>query len=117
MHSATIVRVLITLAKEGPEKISLFKKHLVTVIDHTPTITHNHRDRSDFITDASMGTTLTGQDHTIDLNMTEAQVTTGDMHTALYHTLAVAHDTHPQTDTLEGTLAGTPHTITDIINS
>ena len=71
--------------------------------DHTTSITETVRE-----------TALTGQDHTIKLNVTKAPVSTGDMHPALYPTTTAACNTLPQTDALGGTPMGTPtHTVTD----
>ena len=66
------------------------------------------------IIDTCKGTTLTGQSHMINLNVTEAPVITGDMHHALYHATIMAYGIHPQTGTPKGTLTGTPHTVTDV---
>ena len=115
MYNATIAAVLVTLPRTAHRKFP-HQKHLVMVIDHTPTIvTTTGTDHTHSIMDTGKGTPLTGQDHTIDLNMTEVPVTTGEMHPTLYHATAVAHNIHLQTDTPEGTLAGTSHTVTDVI--
>ena len=57
---------------------------------------------------------LIGQDHTINLNVTEVPVTTGNMQPALYHTTTVACVTHPLTDTPEDMPEGTPHIMTAV---
>ena len=114
MHSATIVTVLVTLPRTAQRKCP-HQKHFITVIDHTLTIAATAEAFHTLsITDVGRVTTLTGQGHTTDLNVTETPVTTGDIHPALYHTTAVACDIHPETDTQEGTHTGTPHTITDV---
>ena len=56
---------------------------------------------------------MTGQDHTIDLNMAEVPVATRDMHPTPYSTTAAVYNTHPQTDTVEDTLTEIPHMIKD----
>ena len=85
------------------------------MIDYTPTIaTATEIGHTLSITDAGKGTTLTGQDHTININVTEAPVTTGDTHSVLYNATKAAHDIHPQTDIPKGTPTGTPHTVTDV---
>ena len=115
MCSATMVLVLVTLPRTAQRKFP-HQKHLIIIIDHTPTIAATtETGHTSLITEAGKGTTLTGQDNTIYLNMTEAPVTTRDMHPALYHTTTAACDIHPQTDTLEGTPVETPCTITDTI--
>ena len=68
------------------------------------------------ITDAARGTTLTGQDHTINPNVMDAPAATGDMHHAFYHATAAAYDINSQTDSPEGTPTGTPCTITGVIH-
>ena len=85
-------------------------------IDHTPThiiITMAETDHSPSITDTAKGPILTGQDHTINLNMTEAPVPIRDTYPTLFPTTAVACNIHPQTDTLEDTLTGTSYTAID----
>ena len=75
---------------------------------------HNHRDRShSFHHRHSQGNCFdrSGSHHQI--NVTEAPVTSGDMHPVLYPTITPAQNTLPQTDTLGDTPAGTSHTITD----
>ena len=85
------------------------------MIDHTPTIaTASQTGHNLSITDIAKGTTLTGQDQTIDLNMTEAPVTTGDINLTIYHATTVAYDIHPQPDTPEDNPKGTPSTFTDL---
>ena len=85
------------------------QEHITTVIDYAPTIVATAEIVHTLsITDAGKGTTLTCQDHTINLNMTEAPVTTADMHPTLYHVTATACNTHPQKDTLEGSPTGKP---------
>ena len=103
--------------QDCPEKISLSE----TPHYHDRSHSHhscNHRDRShSFYHTYRQGNHLTGQDHTINLNVTKASVTAGDMHPTVYHATTVVQDIHPKTDTPEGTPAGTPHTITDVTHS
>ena len=98
-------------AQDCPEK-SPHQEHLAMAVGHAPThiiITAMGTNHSPSITD-------TGQDHTIDLNVTEAPVTTRDMHPAPYLATTAVHNIHPQTDTLEDTPTGIPYTITDTIH-
>ena len=86
MCSATTVMALVISSRTAQTKFPQ-QEHLITMIDHTPThimITTAERNHSLSITDTAKETTLTGQDHTINLNATEAPVTTGHMHSTLY---------------------------------
>ena len=70
---------------------------------------YNYRDRlQSFHPRCNQGSHLTGQDNTIDLNVTEALATTGGTHS----TTTTTHNTHSLTVTLGDTPARTPHTIT-----
>ena len=76
---------------------------------------HNHscRDRAhSFHHRQTKETALTGQDHTINPSATEAPVTTGCMHPALYLITTSVLITPLQTGTLEEPTAGIPHTTT-----
>ena len=99
-------------AQDCPKKISSSEKPHHHDRSHAHFSYNAETGHTASITDTGKGTNLKGQDHTIDLNMTEAPVTIGDTH-SFYHTTAVAHNIHPQTDTLEGTPTGIPHTVTD----
>ena len=65
-----------------------------------------------FITDAARKTASTGQDHAIDLNATEAPVSTGRHKSHSVSPTAVAHVTDPPADLLADTPTRTPCTIT-----
>ena len=76
-------------------------------------ITNAGTDHNLSITNAARETTLTGQDHMINLNIAEAPATTRDTHPTPYSTTTAAHNTHLRTETLSNTPTGTPHTVTD----
>ena len=92
------------------------QEHLITMIDHISThiiITTAQTDYTPSITDTAKGITLTGQDHTINLNLWQ------NLQYLLETNIpqpAVAHDIHPQIDTIEDTPSGTLHIVTDEIH-
>ena len=99
MHSATSTTVFIILPRTAQRKFP-HQEYIVTMTNHALTdviITTTDTGQTPFITDVASRTTLTGQDHTIDLNVTEAPVTTGNMHPTLYPTFAAACNIHPKT--------------------
>ena len=105
-------------SQDCPEKIPP-SRNLIPMMVCAPAhtmIATAETDHTPSITDAANVTALTGQDHTIDLNTTEAPVTTGEMHLTLYPTATVACDTLPYTDALGDTPVDTPYTVTDTTN-
>ena len=88
----------------------------ITTINCIPTHVRKANVETDhtlFITDTANETTLTSQDYTIDLNMTEVVVTIRDVHPTLYPTITAAHNTHQLTDALRYTPIGISHGATD----
>ena len=115
MCSATTVMDVVTSSWTAQQEFP-HQEHLITMIDCAPShtmVTTTETDHTLSTTDTAEDTTLTGQNHTINLNMTEASVTTRDIHPTLYPTTTAAFDTHPLTDSLGDTPTGTPHTVTD----
>ena len=107
--------ILVTLPRTANRQFP-HEKHLITMIDHSPThtiATTAETGHTPSITDTGKETILTGQDHTINLYVTEFPVSTGYMHPSLYHTTTATCNIHPQADTLECTPKGTPCTVTD----
>ena len=91
-----------------PQKLP-HEGHPIIVIDLTPTCiiaTATGTGHAPPITDAAKGTTLIGQDHTIDPSMTEDPVTTRGMHPTLYLITTAILKTPLQTANLEDTPAG-----------
>ena len=114
MHIATSATALVILPRTAQRKFP-HQEHLVTTIDCAPThmtIAAAEADPHLSITNTTKETASTGQDHTIDLNVTETAVTTGNIHPAFYTATAAAHETHPLADAVGDTPAGICHTVT-----
>ena len=113
-NSATTVMILVILPKTSLRKL-LYKGDPVNIVDLTPT----HTITAEFgtghipsITDTARGTALRGQDDVIESSFTEAEVTTGGMHSTLYPITTAILITPLQTGTLEDIFTGIPHTAT-----
>ena len=113
MYSATIEMGFVTLPRTAQRKFA-HQNTSSPMIDHTPTIVSIAETGHTLPITDEVKDTLTGQDHTIDINIAETSVTTGDMHHPLGHATKADCNIHPQTDTPEGTPAGALHIVTDV---